>query len=61
MTSNISYKYTLFKQANLTPICGKPTSKTLQNLRNEIKANAKSVYFNIWGVSHGHLGLLLTD
>ena len=44
MTSNIKYKDTLFKQANLTPICGKPTSKTLHKLRNEIKSNAKAVY-----------------
>ena len=34
MTSNINYKDTPFKQANLTPIRGEPTFETLYNLRN---------------------------
>ena len=34
MTSYINYKDTLFEQANLTPICGKPTFETLHKLRN---------------------------
>ena len=61
MTININYKDTLLKQDNLTPIRGKPTFETLHNIRNEIKANAKSVYSNIGGGAHGHLGLVLTD
>ena len=61
MTSSIDYKYTLFKIDNLTPIRGKPTFKILHKLLNEIKANAKSIYSNIGGVAHGHLGPVLTN
>ena len=61
MTSNINYKDTLFKRANLTPIRGEPTFETLHKLQNEIKANAKSVYSNLGGGAHVHLGLVLTD
>ena len=61
MTRNINYKDTLFNQANHTSIRGKPTFETLHKLRNEIKANANSVYSNLGGGSHGHLILVLTD
>ena len=61
MKSNINYKDTLFKRANLTPICGEPNFETLHNIQNYIKADIKSVYSNIGGRSHGHLGLVLTD
>ena len=61
MASNINYKGTLFVQSNLTPIRGEPTFETLHNIRNEIKANAKSVYSNIGGGAHGQLGLVLTE
>ena len=61
MTSSIHYKDTLFKRANLTPIRGKPTFKTLHNLRNKIKANSKSVYSNLRGGAHVHLGLVIND
>ena len=61
MTISINYKYTLFEQSKLTPIRGKSTFKILHKLQNEIKADAKAVYSNIWGGSHGHIGLFLTD
>ena len=54
MTSNINYKDTLFKQVNLTPICGEPTFKTIHKIWNEIKSNSNAV-------AHGHLGLALTE
>ena len=60
MKRSINYKDTLIKWYNLTPICGEPTFETLQNLWDEIKANAKSVYSNLWGGAHGHLSLVLT-
>ena len=44
MTSNINYKDTLFKRANLTPICGEPTFETLHKHWNDIKENSKTVY-----------------
>ena len=61
MKSNINYKDTIFERANITPIRGKPTFEMLHKLRNEIKANAKSVYSKIVGEEHGHLGLVVTD
>ena len=61
MTSSINYKDTLFKRAKLTPIRDKPTFETLHNLQYEIMANAKSVYSNLVGGAHGHLGLVLID
>ena len=61
MKITINYKDTILKWANLTPIRGKPTFKTLHKLRNKIKANTKSVNSNIVAGAHGHIGLVLTD
>ena len=61
MTRSINYKDNPFERANLTPICGKPTSETLHKLQNEIKENAKLVYSNLGGGAHVHLDLVLTD
>ena len=61
MTIKIHYKDTLFKQANLTPIRGEPTLKMLHKLQNEIKVNAKSVYYNLGRGAHVHLSIVLTD
>ena len=49
MTSNINFKDTLFEQANLTLIRGKPTFEMLHKLQNKIKSNAKSVCSNFGG------------
>jgi hypothetical protein len=40
---------------------GKPNSESLFKLRNELKANAQSVYSNLSDGAHGHLALVLTD
>ena len=61
MESSINYNEPLFDRAKITPIHSKPALKTLHKLRNEIKANAESVYSNIRGGSHGHIGLVLTN
>ena len=61
MTSNINYKFTLFKQANLTTICDETPLKTLHKLWNEIKANDNSIYSNLGGGSHSHIGIVLTN
>ena len=61
MTSNINYKDTLFEQFYLSLIRGEPTFETLHKLRNEIKANAKSVYSNLGGGAHVQIGLVITD
>ena len=61
MTRSINYKDNPFERANLTPMCGKPTSKTLHKLQNSIKENANSIYPNLGGGAHGHIGLMITD
>ena len=52
---------TLFEWANLTPIPDKHTLKTIHKLRNDIKENAKSIYSNLGGETHGHRFLVLTN
>ena len=61
MVIYINHRETLFNQSNLTPIGGKPTSEIPHKLQNKIKANDKSVYSNIRGGAHGHIGLVLID
>ena len=61
MASTVNYRDTHFERANLTPICGKPPYETVHKLWNKDKANARSVYSNLGGVTHGHLGLVLTN
>ena len=59
-SSNVNYCDNHFERANLTPICGELTFKSLRKLRNEIKANARSVYSHLGGGAHVHIGLILT-
>ena len=54
-------RHIFFEQSNFTPIHGKPILKTFHNIWNEIKANEKSVYWNIGVLDHGHLSLVITD
>ena len=61
MEVSINYRETLFKRANLTTICGKPTFETIHKLRKKIKSNAKYVYSNLGGGTYGNLSLVLTD
>ena len=61
MRISINYKDALFKRANLTPIHGEPTFEMLHKLQNEIKYNTNSVYSNLRGGAHVHLGLVLSD
>ena len=49
-----------FPIPDLTRIIGIPTFETLHQLANELKQNASSVYSNLGGGAHGHLGLLLS-
>ena len=60
MTSTVNYRETHFERANINPIYGEPMYETVLKLWNEIKANARSVYSNLGGGTHGHLGLFLT-
>jgi hypothetical protein len=56
-----SVKDTYFQHKVLTPVAGKPTYESLQNILNELKANASSVPSTLGGGQHGHLGLLISD
>jgi uncharacterized phage-associated protein len=62
MASNgINYRETYFEFPELTKLHGEPTSESLFKLRNELKANAQSVYSNLSDGAHGHLALVLSD
>jgi hypothetical protein len=59
-SSGINYRETYFEYPDLTKIHGEPTSESLYKLRNELKANAQSVYSNLSDGVHGHLALVLS-
>ena len=59
MASTVNYRDTHFERSNLTPIRGEPTYETVHKLWNKVKANVRSMYSNIGGGTHGHLGLVL--
>lgn len=63
MTSStgINYRDTYFEFPELTKIHGEPDSESLLRMRNELKANAQSVYSNLSDGAHGHLALVLSD
>jgi hypothetical protein len=61
MASNgINYRETYFEFPELTKLHGEPTSESLFKLRNELKANAQSVYSNLSDGAHCHLALVLS-
>jgi len=62
MTVNgINYRDTFFEFLDLTKIHGEPAdSESLYKIRNELRANAKSVYSNLSDGAHGHLALVMT-
>jgi len=55
-----NYRETTFEYADLTPIHGEPTYKSLTVLFNQLKANARSVRSSLGGGQHGYLGLVLS-
>jgi len=61
MTANgINYCDTFFEFPDLAPkIHGEPDSESLYKIRNELRANAKSVYSNLSDGAHGHLALVM--
>ena len=58
---DIDYKNNIFDYPDITRIVGEPTTSTLITLRNEIKANAQSVYTTLGGGENGHLGLICSE
>jgi methyl-accepting chemotaxis protein len=60
VSTGINYRDTYFEFPELTKLQGEPTSESLYLLRNELKANAQSVYSNLSDGVHGHLALVLS-
>jgi len=62
MTANgINYRDTFFEFPDLTKTHGEPPdSESLYKIRNELRANAKSVYSNLSDGAHSHLALVMT-
>ena len=61
MTSTgIDYITTYFQYKTLTKIHGAPTYEALQEMQDQLKANAASVNTNLGGGANGHLGIVLT-
>ena len=59
-SAGINYRETYFEFPELTKLQGEPDSESILKLRNELKANAKSVYSNLSDGAHGHLALVLS-
>jgi hypothetical protein len=59
VSNGINYLETYFEYPELTKISGEPNSESLYKLRNELKANAQSVYSNLSDGAHGHLALVV--
>jgi hypothetical protein len=60
VSTGINYRENYFEFPELTKIHGEPSSESLYKLRNELKANAQSVYSNLSDGAHGHLALVIT-
>ena len=58
-SSTANHRTTFFEYPDLTQIRGEPDFESLHKLANELKANAQSVFSNLGGGLHGHLGLVL--
>ena len=61
MIISVNYVTSNFKYPILAPIIGKPTNKTLKQLKQELRANSSNFYTNLGFGDHGYLKLLLTD
>jgi hypothetical protein len=60
VSTGINYRENYFEFPELTKIHGEPASESLYKLRNELKADAQSVYSNLSDGAHGHLALVIT-
>eukprot|EP00957_Ditylum_brightwellii_P119750 9136048-Ditylum_brightwellii.AAC.1 len=58
MSNNIDYENNYFEHPECTKIHGEPTTNTLINLQDEIRANAQTVDTILGGGANGHLGLV---
>ena len=60
-TTNIDYINLLFEYPVITPIQGQPTYSAMKVIKDEMKANLKSVPTDLGGGANEHLGLMLTS
>ena len=60
MIANVDYVAISFKYRTPTPINGKPTNKTLKQIKTLLQANISIRDTDIGG-NHGYLGLVLSD
>ena len=56
----VDYIQTYFKFQSLTRSVGKPTYESIKAVKEELKANAASVYTNRGGGAHGYLALVIS-
>ena len=56
----VDYRNTVFEHPNLTKIHGEPTFEGIRQLHKELMVNAQTVYSDLGGGAHGHLGLVLS-
>ena len=61
VSTGMNYRETYFEFPEPTKVQGEPTCDSLYPLRNELKANAQSVYSNLSDGAHRHLALILSD
>ena len=59
--STVKYQETFFPKPDLTIILGIPNCDALHQMKLELNSNDLSVHSNLGGVSHGHLGILMTN
>jgi len=60
LSTSIDYVSIYFEYTTLTKIHGTLTYKTLQELKNQLKANAATFTSDLGGGANGHLGLVCT-
>ena len=59
--SMVNYQETFFLEPAFTRILDIPTYHALHQMKLEMNINALSVYSNLRGVTHVHLGILMTN
>ena len=61
MTTNmVDYRNTVFEHPTVTKIHGEPTFEGIRTIHKELMINAQTVYSDLGGGAHGHLGLVLS-
>ena len=56
----VNYHNTVFEHPTLTKIHGEPTFEGIRLLYKELMVNSQTVYSDLGGGAHGHLGLVLS-